>query len=368
MFAIDLPLLSDGQATQLIQQNRGFIPVRIENQDTDHRIVWWNVGDYQFTESKFRYSIEHLTTQNHQVEQFSTDIKLLASDLLWDDTIYPSGFIFHMSRCGSTLLAKSMARVPEHIVIDEGTPLNDGLWHYLTNGWRTPVAASDENLSLLKNIVLALGRKRTSEQQTYFVKFRSWNVIFIDLILRAFPDVPALFIYRDPAEVMVSATMRPVWILDFKGLPPGAFLSGTTQTATIAMSTLEFLTSFYTRYLESALSITSDQLLYLNYDQIQAENLASILQLAFDYSVTNSMLAQMHVQFSYYSKDDSDTIRFLSDKEEKRRAITPDIQQAVAQKLDGLYQKLNLSSRNLNHQLQSQLRSIDHNSISQIIS
>ncbi|MBV7329470.1 hypothetical protein KFU94_14705 [Chloroflexi bacterium TSY] len=203
-----------------------------------------NVGNYQFTESKFRYSIQRLTANEHQPDGFTTDINLLASNEFLEDTLYPSGFVFHMSRCGSTLLAKSLARAPQHIVIDEGTPLNDGLWHYFTNGWRTPVRETDENFTLFRNMVLALGRKRTPSHQTYFVKFRSWNVIFIDFIMRAFPDVPCLFVYRDPAEVIVSAFMRPVWILDFKDLLPGAFLTGMTLEETQAMSTLEFLTVF----------------------------------------------------------------------------------------------------------------------------
>lgn len=347
MSEIALPLLSNAQAVQIIQQNRGFIPINVEHQAGDHRIVWLNVGDYQFTESKFRYSIQRLTADHQPHDRFATDIRLLASHEFLPDTLYPAGFIFHMSRCGSTLLAKAMARVPQHIVIDEGTPLNDGLWHYLTNGWRTPVAATPENFTLLRNLVLALGRKRTAEQQTYFVKLRSWNVIFIDFIMQAFPDVPCIFVYREPAEVIVSGMMRPVWILDFKGLPQGGFLTGTTAAATAQMSTLAYLTVFYERYLESAVAVDSPRLQYLNYEQIKPENLAAILDRAFQYGITPSMLEQMKVQFAYYSKDDSDTLRFSSDKREKQRAVTPEIAQAVAQRLDRCYQDLNQSPRNL---------------------
>lgn len=345
------PHLSIAQAAQLIQQNRGFIPVNVEYQGAAHRIVWLNVGDYQFTESKFRYSIQHLTAKQQQLPSFTTDLQLLASDEFLEDTLYPDGFIFHMSRCGSTLLAKSMARVPAHIVIDEGTPLNDGLWHYFTNGWQTPVAASDENMTLLKNIVLALGRKRTPEHQHYFVKFRSWNAKFMNFIMHTFPDVPCLFVYRDPAEVLVSAFMRPVWVLDFKGLPAGAFLTDTTAAVNQAMSPLEFLTNCFTGYLAAALTINSPQMQYLNYEQIKAENLSAILQLAFHYTATPPLLAQMQTQFSYYSKDDSNTLPFVPDKEEKQRAITPEIRQAVAGSLQNHYQALEKSLQNLNHRL-----------------
>jgi hypothetical protein len=49
-----------------------------------------------------------------------------------------------------------------------------------------------------------MGRQRTSEQKAYFVKFTSYNVLFIDFIKAAFPDVPCLFLYREPGEVLVS--------------------------------------------------------------------------------------------------------------------------------------------------------------------
>jgi len=347
MSEIALPLLSDAQAVEIIQHDRGFIPINVEHQDGAHRIVWLNVGDYQFTESKFRYSIQRLTAAHEHHDRFTTDIRVLATDDFLRDTLYPAGFIFHMSRCGSTLLAKAMARVPQHIVIDEGTPLNDGLWHYFTNGWRTPVEASPENLTLLRNMVLALGRKRTAEQQTYFVKLRSWNVIFIDFIMQAFPDVPCLFVYREPAEVIVSGIMRPVWILDFKGLPQGGFLTGTSAAATAQMSTLDYLTVFYERYLAAAAAVNSPHLQYLNYEQIKPENLTAILDRAFHYGITPTMLEQMRVQFAYYSKDDSDTQRFSSDKVEKQSAVTPEIAQAVARGLGCCYHKLNESPRNL---------------------
>lgn len=347
MTAIAIPLLSVEQAAQAIQQDRGYIPVNVEPQDDDHHLIWLNVGDYQFTESKFRYSIQRLTAEQQPHERFATDIRLLASNEFLTDTLYPSGFIFHMSRCGSTLLAKAMARVPEHIVIDEGTPLNDGLWHYFTNGWRTPVIASDENLTLFRNIVLALGRRRTPEQQTYFVKMRSWNVLFVEFIMRAFPDVPCLFVYREPAEVIVSALMRPVWILDFKGMPQGGYLTGTTPEVTATMSTLEYLTLFYERYLQAALAVDSARLQFLNYEQIKVENLTTIIQQSFNYVITPTMLEQMQVQFTYYSKDDSDTLRFSSDTKEKQNAVTAEIRQAVARHMDNDYLALNQSARNL---------------------
>ena len=351
MLELTAPYLPADQAFQLIRRDQGFIPVAIEPTYGAHHVVWLNVGDYQFTESKFRYSIQNLATHYGPGDRIVTDIRMLTAENLLDDTLYPSGFIFHISRCGSTLLAKAIARAPQHIVIDEGTPLNDGLWHYFTQGWQRPVAETAENYTLLRNLVLALGRKRNADHQHYFVKFRSWNVVFLDFITRVFPDVPCLFVYRDPLEVLVSADLRPVWVLDFKGEPPGAFLTDTTVAKTAAMSKLDFLTKLFGSYFSTALQTTTNQLLYLNYDQIVSQNLASILQLAFNYAVSPATLQLMLRQFDYYSKDDSDTIRFSSDKVLKQQAATPEIRAAVTECLADLYQQVERSPKNLARRL-----------------
>ncbi|MEZ4869005.1 MAG: hypothetical protein R3C14_47225 [Caldilineaceae bacterium] len=347
MIKIDTAYLSIDEAIRKVRQDPGFIPVAIDSTGVEHNVVWLNVGDYQFTESKFRYSIQNLATQPKPGERIVTDIRMLAADDFLAQTLYPSGFIFHISRCGSTLLAKALARAPQHIVIDEGTPLNDGLWHYFTQGWQHQVAETTENISLLRNLVLALGRKRALEHQHYFVKFRSWNVVFLDFITRVFPDVPCLFLYRDPVEVLASADMRPVWVLDFKGLPSGAFLADVPLARTITMSDVDFLTDLFSRYFLTALQATSNQLAYLNYDQILAQNLAPILHHAFNFSTTPATLQGMLTQFDYYSKDDSDTVRFISDKALKQQAATAEIRAAVAHRLDALYTQVERSPKNL---------------------
>jgi hypothetical protein len=38
----------------------------------------------------------------------------------------PDGFVFHMSRCGSTLVAQMLAVVPDHVVVSEAEPLDYG--------------------------------------------------------------------------------------------------------------------------------------------------------------------------------------------------------------------------------------------------
>lgn len=114
----------------------------------------------------------------------------------------PKGFIFHVSRCGSTLVSRSLAGVARHRVISEPAPVNQLLLA--------------ENLDpsykgrLLKGLIHALCG--TAENTACFIKFTSWNLLFLEQILALFPTTPWLFIYRDPADVLQSLTARaPRW-------------------------------------------------------------------------------------------------------------------------------------------------------------
>ncbi|MEJ0043359.1 MAG: hypothetical protein WDM81_14575 [Rhizomicrobium sp.] len=109
----------------------------------------------------------------------------------------PRGFIFHMSRCGSTLVSRMLAGDPRNVVISEAAPIDAVV--RLDTGGDGPLHAA-----LLTAMVGALGRRRMPEQAHCFVKLDSWHTIALPLFRRAFPDVPWVFLYREPGAVLAS--------------------------------------------------------------------------------------------------------------------------------------------------------------------
>lgn len=128
----------------------------------------------------------------------------------------PSGLVFHMSRCGSTLVSRMLAAVPGHIALSEPAPLDLILQlPYLCRidpGWHLQLAAA---------MIGALGRDRTGDARHLFLKTDSWHMLALPLFRAAFPGVPWVFLYRDPLEVMVSQARRPGVQAVEGGLPPG---------------------------------------------------------------------------------------------------------------------------------------------------
>ena len=113
------------------------------------------------------------------------------------ESLAPNGFIFHMSRCGSTLVAQMLAALSDSIVISEAAPIDAVV--QLARGLSTR-----EGASALRAIIAAFGRRRRGDERRFFIKLDCWHTLALPLFHRAFPKVPWVFLYRDPVEVLVS--------------------------------------------------------------------------------------------------------------------------------------------------------------------
>lgn len=142
------------------------------------------------------------------------------------DVIRPDGFIFHMSRCGSTLVAQMLARSARNIVVSEAAPID--------------AAVQYNNADALRAMVAAYGRPRGASETRLFIKLDSWHALALPLFAQAFPGVPWIFLYRDPLEVMVSqqrepgAQMVPGFVMPaIPGLDDATMTAGPDYTARV---------------------------------------------------------------------------------------------------------------------------------------
>jgi hypothetical protein len=114
----------------------------------------------------------------------------------------PAGIIFHVGRCGSTLVSQLLKCLPRLVVYSEPKTIEDVL--------RPPHEWNEDQIVSALRLTgkLFAGHARGR----YVLKLRSANTLFCDLILRAFPQTPWIFCVRDPLEVAVAfAThLRPV--------------------------------------------------------------------------------------------------------------------------------------------------------------
>jgi hypothetical protein len=165
-----------------------------------------HVGARPFREPFFEDSIAICMRRPfNSVFRHRLDAATLSDWLQEHPGLAPSGFIFHMSRCGSTLVGQLLASSPAHRVISEAAPIDAAL----RAGDGHAVFSDETRIAWLQAMIGMLGQPGQPGERRFFVKFDSWHASLLPLIQRAFPEVPWLFMMRDPVEVIVSHLRRP---------------------------------------------------------------------------------------------------------------------------------------------------------------
>jgi hypothetical protein len=109
--------------------------------------------------------------------------------------IYPSGFIFHESRVGSTLVANLLGSDPFNMVFSESAIPADLLLR--CNG-----CTHERHVEVFRSTILMIGRSPVHKR--LFFKFQSITSTKMKVVLEAFPDVPWAFLFRSPVQTMMS--------------------------------------------------------------------------------------------------------------------------------------------------------------------
>lgn len=114
-----------------------------------------------------------------------------------------SGAIFHESRCGSTLSSNIvMAMNPaEHRIYVESKPPINAL---VSCGMEYGRCSREVVAQTFRDVVFLMQRSNDPAEKRFFIKFQSMSTFHIQTVQLAFPQVPWIFVYRDPVQVMMS--------------------------------------------------------------------------------------------------------------------------------------------------------------------
>ncbi len=188
-----------------------FTPVSLNLAPGAVSVDWGDLAGMRFAEPFFDQTVERWAG-GAAPRLVRTDLAALAA-LDAAPSLDPAALIFHMSRCGSTLVSRLLARVPGMLVVAEPKPVNT----LLLAGPDTLGEA--ETVRQLRLLVRALGRRRFGDERHYVLKLSSWNVARHDLFRRAFPEARVVWVQRRPIEVLASLAADPPGWLELRHLP-----------------------------------------------------------------------------------------------------------------------------------------------------
>ena len=296
-------------------------------------VDWGHLDKRRFTEPFFAQTISPCV--RHPADllfRHQTPLDNLGEIAATQPSARIAGFIFHMSRCGSTLLSQILAATPANIVLSEAPPIDD----ILRGHFRNPGITEEQRMQWLQWLVSVLAWRRNPAEKNVFIKFDCWHVMFLPLIQRAFPDVPWIFLYREPLEVMVSAKKQLGGQMIPGVLQPALF--GWDSAAVGRMQLFEYAARVLAKLCEAAhTQAQAGHGKLANYRQLPTSIWPALMEywrVEFSADETARMLgaAQWNAKNPF--------LPFEADDQAKRDSASPECRAFTQQWLDGVYQQL----------------------------
>jgi hypothetical protein len=278
----------------------GRIPYKMIFDNGELLFRWIYIGQKKFSEPFFDETILACLSLPQNSGMPYTTVETLLEQAKTADAISPSAFIFHVSRCGSTLLSQMLCMDERFIVLSEVALLDEVL--------RLPFSHPEEKFpvdELFCALLQLFGKKQTGNENQLFIKTDSWHLFFFEKIRRLFPDVPALLLYRSPKEVIRSQKKKKGMHAVSGLIQPEIF--GCTSDQFVSVMPDDYIEIILEYYFKKCLDILAadKNATAISYHNGAIKMLESTLR-ACNISVNENVFAAMKIRTQKHSKNPSE--------------------------------------------------------------
>lgn len=175
-----------------------WIPVNLIQKDNEIYFEWIYLGDLKYADPFFDETIAKCKSHAYNSKPFKV-VSTVENLIEWSGELISvelKSLVFHVSRCGSTMLSQSLASSPENIMVSEA-PIIDQIL-------RSELFSVDKKSLLIKSVIKLLGQERFQEQQHLIIKLDAWHIFKASYLRSIFPEIPFALLYRNPTEVLKS--------------------------------------------------------------------------------------------------------------------------------------------------------------------
>ncbi|MEZ0182906.1 sulfotransferase family protein [Flavobacterium oncorhynchi] len=303
-----------------------WIPYKLIENDNELFFEWIYLSDEKIIAPFFQETISKCKAHEFNSKRVKV-VSTLENLIEWSqelESVPLKTLVFHVSRCGSTMLSQCLATSSENIMISEG-PIIDQIL-------RCPNLDLEKKTNLLKATLQFLGQKRSPEQKYLIVKLDAWHIFNASYFRSVFPETPFGLLYRNPVEVLKSHQKMMGMHMVPNLIPPAVFgisfeeMEGTNFSQYGALVLEKYFQGFLDFY------ETDQNVTLLNYNEGMKNALEKLISfINIDYS--HDELEKMWSRLKQHSKNKY--VAFEGDlfKEEE---LSIDFS-----KLDFLHEKLN---------------------------
>ncbi len=273
----------------------------------------------------FHQSISTLRSSRPPRRECETTVQDLVNVGLQEPNVKPAGLIFHISRCGSTLIGNLLRCYAGVRVLAEAEPIGAVLRPYRSRIW--PFAL-DSWSTFRKDVLLALiniyGRQDAERQEKLIIKFSSPAILSFAFVHSVWPDIPALIVVRDPIDVMVSNLISPTGWMRLKAQPLEACEQfGWFGVNVAGISKEEYCARVVGEFCRAGIAAAKGGGRVIDYTSIIYA--FSAIRSLFGLDVSPIDPVQMEATLHTHSKDLRGCIPFSGDHEQKQRLASDEV-------------------------------------------
>jgi len=314
---------------------RGWLPIRIQSSHEELQVTWAPVGQNSFSDPFFEDSVRrHRSDPDGHPHRVRTGLAALAQASRVHSGPVPrfAGFIHHWSRCGSTLAAQMLAELPGTTVLSEPPPLEA-----LIDGFHSRSGSFAADAPEILRCLVSAWAAAFPHSQQLIIKTDAWHILDWELLRIAFPAVPAIFLYRDPVETLVSHQRRRGW-----HMVPGAISTNRLGHQTGTFDPSECWENHAARILAqlgkaAAQAARSPLVRLVNYSELPNIVTHQVLD-HFEIHATKADRAGMLRRTRFHGKYPDE--RFSPDAAAKRAEATPLLIEAARAHTEAVYHEL----------------------------
>jgi len=305
-------------------------PIRLDFSGPAPAVYWADLTAASFVEPFFDQTVAGWAAGPRARPLVRTGLDALEA-LDGEPSLQPAGMIFHLSRCGSTLVSRLLGTVPGVVVLAEPAPLNALLG-------LDPGRMDEFTLvRLVRLVVRALARCRHGDERLLVLKCSSWNIRRRAVLAAAFPETPWVWVQREPAHILASLFAKPPdWLRVQTAPAQAAWLFGLDSAAVPAMTPVEFAARTLGAMLAAAAAYPA-QRLCIDHADLPAAVWRHVLP-HFGLEADAATIDRMIAESRFYAKDPAP--RAFAGAAAESRRITEEMLAAAQQFADPGYHAL----------------------------
>lgn len=291
-----------------------WLPIAFSIKSKAIAVHWMSVCGKSFNEPFFSQTLHNLRAKKPPAAERTTDFTVLLECAAERPENNPCGIIFHVSRCGSTLLTNVLRTGVDVLALSEAEPFE---CFFNQSAFANATLSDEEKIRarriFMTSVVKLYAHRSESENHKVVIKCYATSMTQISLARSIWPDVPFIVLIRDPLEVMISNLEKPAhWMMSRYKRMRNRGLLGLTVNQLENMSGEEYCARAIGSFYEAAIKEIDGHCLVVDYSDINIacyHKIADLLKIQMPHPDS----AEFKRVLSTYSKDVTGTRGFESD-------------------------------------------------------